>query len=55
MARLFDCFSQWCEHSDKPVVLIIDEADSSSNNRVFLDFPAQLRAAYIDSDETSTF
>lgn len=55
MAKLFDCFSQWCEVSSRPVVLIIDEVDTASNNQVFLDFLAQLRAAYIDSDETPTF
>lgn len=33
----------------------MDEADSAANNQVFLDFLAQLRAAYIDSDVTPTF
>lgn len=36
--------------SPKPLVLIIDEVDSATNNQVFLDFLAQLRQAYIDRD-----
>ncbi|MBP1591220.1 MAG: 9-O-acetyl-N-acetylneuraminate esterase, partial [Oscillospiraceae bacterium] len=32
---------------DVPVVLMIDEVDSASNNQVFLDFLAQLRDGYI--------
>ncbi len=55
MAELFDCFSLWCAQSEKPVVLIIDEVDTASNNQVFLDFLAQLRAAYLDRDVTPAF
>ena len=47
MADLMDCLGHWCSISDKPLVLIIDEADTASNNQVFLDFLAQLRAAYL--------
>ncbi len=43
-------FSEWCSLSDKPVVLIIDEVDSATNNQVFLDFLAQLRDGYISRD-----
>ena len=42
MAEIFDRFSQWCGQSSKPVVLIIDEIDTATNNQVFLDFLAQL-------------
>ncbi len=55
MAEMFECLSNWCEQSEKPVVLIIDEVDTASNNQVFLDFLAQIRAYYLDSDETPTF
>ena len=41
--------------SEKPVVLIVDEIDVAANNQVFLDFLAQLRAAYLDSELTPTF
>lgn len=44
IAEIFDCFSEWCELSEKPVVLIIDEVDTAANNQVFLDFLAQLRS-----------
>lgn len=55
MAEMFSCLSEWCEQSVKPVVLIIDEIDTAANNQVFLDFLAQLRAAYLDRDKTATF
>lgn len=55
LSDLFECFSDWCAESDKPVVLMIDEVDSASNNQVFLDFLAQLRGCYIDRDEIPTF
>lgn len=55
MPDIFLCFSEWCERSQKPVVLMIDEVDSAANNQVFLDFLAQLRAYYLDSDVTPTF
>lgn len=44
---LFKKLGKLCAASDKPVVLVIDEVDSASNNQVFLDFLAQLRAQYI--------
>lgn len=44
---LFKELSKLCAASHKPVVLVIDEVDSASNNQVFLDFLAQLRAQYI--------
>lgn len=55
MADLFDCFSDWCGQSAVPVVLLIDEVDTASDNQVFLDFLAQLRADYLDRMELPTF
>lgn len=55
LARLFEILSLWCEISEKPIVLIIDEVDSASNNQVFLDFLSQLRGYYIDRDVTPAF
>ncbi len=55
MAEIFDFFSEWCEETEKPIVLIIDEADTASNNQIFLDFLAQLRAAYLDRDRIPAF
>ncbi len=53
--EIFDCFSEWCESSSYPIVLMIDEVDTATNNQVFLDFLAQLRAAYLDGDVTPAF
>ena len=39
--------AEWCAMSEKPIVLIIDEIDSATNNQVFLDFLALLRDRYI--------
>mgnify|MGYP002862013158 FL=1 len=50
LGELFDLLSEWCEQSEKPIVLIIDEVDSATNNQVFLDFLAQLRDKYISRD-----
>ena len=35
---MFDGLSRLCASAEKPVVLMIDEVDSASNNQVFLDF-----------------
>ena len=48
LAELFDTLTEWCEVSSKPIVLLIDEVDTATNNQVFLDFLAQLRASYIE-------
>jgi hypothetical protein len=55
LSRLFRCLSQWCEQSNKKIVLLIDEVDSASNNQVFLDFLAQLRAQYMERDIYPSF
>ena len=53
--KLFTYLQMLCETAEKPVVLIIDEVDSASNNQVFLDFLAQLRGDYLNRDEVYTF
>ena len=55
LTELFEYLSDICALSDKPIVLLIDEVDSASNNQVFLDFLAQLRAYYINRDVQPTF
>lgn len=47
LQRLFEYLSDICGASSRYIVLMIDEVDSASNNQVFLDFLAQLRAYYI--------
>lgn len=55
LPELFEHLSDICAASDKPIVLMIDEVDSATNNQVFLDFLAQLRAYYIDRDVQPAF
>lgn len=55
LKALFEGISDVCAEADKPIVLLVDEVDSASNNQVFLDFLAQLRAYYIDRDEQPAF
>ena len=53
--ELFRVFARWCRRSDKPIVLMIDEVDSATNNQVFLDFLAQLRLQYIARETNSDY
>lgn len=55
LVELFDFFAYICENSLKPIVLIVDEVDSASNNQVFLDFLGQLRGAYLEREEQGAF
>ncbi|MCD8019706.1 MAG: AAA-like domain-containing protein [Clostridiales bacterium] len=55
MDELFFLLGDWCEQSEKPNVLLIDEIDTASNYSIFLDFLAQLRAAYISRNQQPTF
>lgn len=52
---LFECLSDICDASDKPIVLMIDEVDSATNNQVFLDFLAQIRAQYLKRFQIRSF
>lgn len=52
---LFVCLGRMCAQASRPVALMIDEVDSASNNQVFLDFLAQLRAAYLERDDAPIF
>ena len=55
LRSLFGYLGDLCASADKPIVIMIDEVDSASNNQVFLDFLAQLRAQYIDRDIQPAF
>lgn len=52
--ELFANLNHICKLSGKPVVLMIDEVDSASNNQVFLDFLAQLRNYYLEREARGT-
>lgn len=55
LRELFVWLSRICDLADKPVVLMIDEADSASNNEVFIDFLSLLRRYYIDRENSPAF
>jgi len=55
LVTLFELLSDLCEDAPKPVILMIDEVDSASNNQVFLDFLAQLRYYYLNRRKNPTF
>ena len=55
LRRLFRVLSRFCQTSSRPVILMIDEVDQASNNQVFLDLLAQLRAYYLNGDRSRTF
>ena len=52
--ELFGTLTGWCRIAKKPLVLMIDEVDSATNNQVFLDFLAQLRDGYISRDDVGS-
>ena len=47
LSVLFKTLMELCRKSERKIVLIIDEVDTASNNQVFIDFLAQLRAYYL--------
>ena len=53
--KMFRCLSKVCRTAKKPVVLMIDEVDSASNNQVFIDFLAQLRGYYLARERRPIF
>lgn len=55
LQSLFKVIKNWCQKTEKKIVLIIDEVDTASNNQVFLDFLAQLRAYYLRRGRTAAF
>ncbi|MDE6917117.1 MAG: AAA-like domain-containing protein [Lachnospiraceae bacterium] len=55
LKELFVSLGKMCACAQKPIVLMIDEVDSASNNQVFIDFLAQLRGFYLKRDKTPIF
>ena len=53
MDELFRILMRWFREAEKPVVLIVDEVDSATNNQVFLDFLAQLRSLYLKREKNT--
>ncbi|MCC8105801.1 MAG: AAA-like domain-containing protein [Clostridiales bacterium] len=55
LQALFKVIKTWCGKLEREPVLIIDEVDTATNNQVFIDFLAQLRAYYLKRPNTATF
>lgn len=55
LSEMFHALSKICKMASKPIVLMIDEVDSASNNQVFIDFLALLRHYYIKREKKSIF
>ena len=50
LVALFNALGEICALVEQPVVLMVDEIDSASNNQIFLDFLAQLRDGYLERE-----
>ena len=48
--ELSDSITEFCMQVDKPVLLLIDEVDKSTENQLFLNFLGMLRNKYLDRD-----
>ena len=55
LSVLFKSLMELCKKSEKKIVLMIDEVDTATNNQVFIDFLAQLRAYYLKRMKVPTF
>ena len=53
--ELDDKITLLCQHSNKKIVLLIDEVDKSSDSQVFLSFLGLLREKYLNRDVIPTF
>lgn len=53
--QLSNLISQICKTAERPVVLMIDEADQAGNHKLFMDFLGMLRKLYLDRDVRDTF
>lgn len=53
MDDLFRVFRMWFKEEKRPIVLIVDEVDTATNNQVFLDFLAQLRSLYLKREKNN--
>ena len=55
LSELFYFLSEICKSSLQPVVMMIDEVDTVSDNQVFIDFLAMLRRDYIKRRKKTVF
>jgi hypothetical protein len=55
LSEMFYLLSDICQLASRPIVMMIDEVDSASNNQVFIDFLAMLRKYYIKRRKKTVF
>lgn len=55
LSQLRILLENMCCEAPKPIIMFIDEIDSASNNQVFLDFLAILRAQYLSRSRIPSF
>ena len=55
LGRLLRVLRNWIRASSHPVVLMVDEVDTATNNQVFLDFLAQLRLQYLLREDDPSY
>jgi len=55
LGDIFRIFDRWCKDNLKPIVLMIDEVDTATNNQVFLDFLGKLRSNYLKKEKRPTY
>ncbi len=55
LADLSDFISGLCGKAEKPVLLIVDEVDQASGEKIFLSFLGMLRNKYLDRKKQPTF
>ena len=52
---IFRIFDNLCKESERPIVWIMDEVDTATNNQVFLDFLGKLRSGYLKKEKNPNY
>lgn len=55
LSDVFRIFDRWSKENEKPIVLMIDEVDTATNNQVFLDFLGKLRSNYLKREKNPDY
>lgn len=53
--EIFRIFDKLCKYADRPIVWIMDEVDTATNNQVFLDFLGKLRSGYLKKEKNPRY
>ena len=52
---IFRIFDKLCNEAERPIVWIMDEVDTATNNQVFLDFLGKLRSGYLKKEKNPNY